>query len=380
MNGPLTVHTGGTETQLPAAFRWRGGKRIAVFFRMAGLRELVRRQVARREAVGQCARIITRRRRATATVLACAALAFAGSAWAQAFPTRPIRLVIGFPAGGTIDGLARTIAAQVGSQVGGNVVVDNRGGANGMIATEIVIKAPPDGYTLLFSPPALIVNQILGKARYDVLRDLVPVANTGLGEGSLLVVHPSVPAKSVQELIALAKVKSLTYGTPGIGNTQHLVSEMFNIRAGTRLVHVPYKGIAPAVTGVVSGEVNLLFGPPAIIVQHIKAGRLRALAFTGEKRWNLMPELPTVAESGLPGFKTNGAWQGIFAPAKTPADIITRLHAQIAAAVEVPKVRDFILAAGYDPDASDSAQFRSLIEADFKRYADIIRIAGIKLE
>jgi tripartite-type tricarboxylate transporter receptor subunit TctC len=320
------------------------------------------------------------KRHAATAVLACAVFAFAGSTWAQTFPTRPIRLVIGFPAGGTIDGLARTIATQVGSQLGANIVVDNRGGANGIIAAEIVIKAPPDGYTLLFSPPALIVNQILGKASYEVLRDLVPVANTGLGEGSLLVVHPSVPAKSVQELIALAKTKPLTYGTPGIGNTQHLVSEMFNIRAGTKLVHVPYKGIAPAVTAVVGGEVNLLFGPPAIIVQHIKAGRLRVLGFTGEKRWALMPDLPTVAESGLPGFKTSGAWQGIFAPAATPADIVSRLHAQIAAAVRIPKVSEFIRAAGYEPDDSNSAQFRSLIEADLKRYADIIRTAGIKLE
>ncbi|MCC7485632.1 MAG: tripartite tricarboxylate transporter substrate binding protein [Burkholderiales bacterium] len=317
---------------------------------------------------------------AATAALAGVALAIASSASGQTYPTRPIRLVVGYPAGGTIDGLARTIGAQVAGQIDGSIVVDNRGGANGMIGAGIVIKAPPDGYTLLFSPPALIVNQILGQASYDVLRELVPVVNIGLGEGSLLVVHPSVPARSVQELIALARTKSLTYGTPGIGNTQHLVSEMFNIRAGTRLVHVPYKGIAPAVTAVVSGEVNLLFGPPAIIVQHLKAGRLRALGFTGEKRWALMPDLPTVAESGLPGFKTSGAWQGIFAPARTPSAIVARLHAQIEKAIQVPRVRDFIRAAGYEPDGRDSARFRSLIEADFERYGEVIRAAGIKLE
>ena len=296
------------------------------------------------------------------------------------YPNRPIRMVAGFPAGGTIDGLARTIASQVESQLGRNIVVDNRSGANGMIAAEIVVRAPPDGYTLLFSPPALIINQIIAKPPYDVLRDLIPVANTALGEGSLVVVHPSVPVKTVQELIALAKTKPLTYGTPGIGNTQHLATEMFNMQAGTKLVHVPYKGIAPAVTAVVSGEVHLLFGPPAIIVQHVKAGRLRVVGFTGEKRWPFMPEVPTVAESGLPGFKTSGAWQGIFLPARAPAEIVARLHTELAKALQVPKVRDFIRLAGYEPDGSGSAAFRKVIEADFRRYGEIVRAANIKAE
>jgi tripartite-type tricarboxylate transporter receptor subunit TctC len=320
----------------------------------------------------------------TATLaLAGVALALAHAASpsvASDYPSRPIRMVAGFPPGGTIDGLARTIASQVESQLGRTIVVDNRSGANGMIAAEIVVRAPPDGYTLLFSPPALIINQIIAKPPYNVLRDLVPVANTALGEGSLVVVHPSVPVKTVQELIALAKTKALTYGTPGIGNTQHLATEMFNMQAGTRLVHVPYKGIAPAVTAVVSGEVNLLFGPPAIIVQHVKAGRLRVIGFTGEKRWPFMPEVPTVAESGLPGFTTSGAWQGIFLPARSPAEIVARLHAEIAKALQVPKVREFVRGAGYEPDGSGSAEFRKRIEADFKRYGEIVRAANIKAE
>jgi tripartite-type tricarboxylate transporter receptor subunit TctC len=315
---------------------------------------------------------------AFACTLAITALSSALSA--QPYPNRPIRMVVGFPAGGTIDGLARTLASQVETQVGRNIVIDNRSGANSMIAAEIVARAVGDGYTLLFSPPALIINQILGKAPYVVLKDLLPVANIGLGEGSLVVVHPSVPVKSVQELIKLAKVKPLTYGTPGIGNTQHLATEMFNMQAGTRLVHVPYKGIAPAVTAVVSGEVNLLFGPPAIIVQHVKAGRLRVIGFTGPTRWALMPEIPTVAESGLPGFKTSGAWQGVFAPAQTPKAIMTRLHAEIAKAVKMPKVREFIQTSGYDPDDSGPDAFRKLIEEDFRRYAEVIRVAGIKAE
>jgi tripartite-type tricarboxylate transporter receptor subunit TctC len=303
-----------------------------------------------------------------------------GAAGAQDYPSRPIRLVLGFPAGGTPDALARTVATQVESQLNRNIVVDNRSGANGIIAAEIVAKAPPDGYTILFSPPALIINQIIAKTPYDVLKDLVPVANVGLGEGSLLVVNPSVPAKTV-ELVALAKKdKPLTYGTPGIGNTQHLVTEMFSLKAGIRMTHVPYKGLPPAVTGVLSGEVNVLFAPPAIIVQHIKAGRLRVLGFTGAKRWPLMPEVPTISEAGVTGFQTSGSWQGWFVPARTPVDIVAKLNSEVIKAVQVPKVRDFIRQAGYEPDNASPAEFRKLIASDFKRYAEVVRAAGIKSE
>jgi tripartite-type tricarboxylate transporter receptor subunit TctC len=289
-------------------------------------------------------------------------------------------MLVGFPAGGTVDTLARTLVSQLEAQLGRTIVVDNRGGANGIVAAEIVSHALPDGYTLLFSPPALIINPIITKAPYDTLRDLTPVANTALGEGSLIVVHPSLPVKSVQDLIALSKTKPLIYGSPGIGNTQHLIGEMFNMQAGTRLAHVPYKGIAPAVTAVLSGEVQVLFGPPAIIVQHIKSGRLRPIGFTGEKRWAHMPDVPTVAESGVAGFKSTGSFQGIFVPARTPKEIVSRLHAEIAKAMQAPKVRDFFRSAGYEPDGRGPAEFRKMIESDMKRYADVIRKAGIKAE
>jgi tripartite-type tricarboxylate transporter receptor subunit TctC len=289
-------------------------------------------------------------------------------------------MLVGFPAGGTVDTLARTVASQLEAQLGRTIVIDNRGGANGIVAAEIVSHALPDGYTLLFSPPALIINQIITKTPYDTLRDLIPVANTALGEGSLIVVHPSLPAKSVQDLIALAKTKPLTYGSPGVGNTQHLIAEMFNMQAGTKLAHVPYKGIAPAVNAVLGGEVLVLFGPPAIIVQHIKSGRLRAIGFTGEKRWAHMPEVPTVAESGVRGFKSTGSFQGIFVPAKTPKEIVSRLHTAIEKAMQAPKVRDFFRSAGYEPDGRGPAEFRKMIESDFKRYAEVIRTAGIKAE
>ena len=310
----------------------------------------------------------------------CAATAAAAAPSPAEYPTRPIRMLLGFPAGGTIDSLSRSITSQVETQLGRPIVLDNRGGANGIVAAEIVAHAPPDGYTVLFSPPALIINQIITKAPYDTLRDFVPIVNTCLGEGSLVVVHPSLAVKNVQDLIALAKTKTLAYGSPGIGNTQHLISEMFNMQAGTKLVHVPYKGIAPAVTAVLSGEVQVLFGPPTIIVQHIKSGKLRPIGFTGEKRWSFMPDVPTIAESGVPGFRSTGSWQGIFAPAKTPKELVARLHAEIAKAIQVPKVRDFLRVSGYEPDGRGAAEFRKMIENDFKRYAEVIRTAGIKAE
>ena len=303
-------------------------------------------------------------------------------ALAQAYPSRPIRLVLGFPSGGTPDALARSVATQVEAQIGRSIVVDNRTGANGIIAAEIVATAPSDGYTMLFSPPALVINQIVQKkSPYDVLSDFAPVANICLGAGFILVVNPSVPAKSVKELVALARTQGkLTYGTPGIGNTQHLVGELFNLRAQTRLLHVPYKGLTPAITAVLSGEVSALFVPPTVVMPHIKAGKLRALAFTGARRWQFMPELPTIAEAGVPGFEMSGSWQGWFAPAKTPREIINRLHAEIRKALELPKVHDFILTGGYEPDGRGPEEFRKLIQSDIKKYAEIVRVAGIKAE
>ena len=303
-------------------------------------------------------------------------------AWAQDYPNRPIRLVLGFPSGGTPDALARSVATQLETQLGRSIVVDNRTGANGIIAAEIVATAPPDGYTMLFSPPALIINQIVQKrSPYDVMRDFAPVANICMGAGFILVVNPSVPAKSVKELIALAKSSGkLSYGTPGIGNTQHLAGELFNLRAQTRLLHVPYKGLTPAITAVLSGEVSALFVPPTVVMPHIKAGRLRALAFTGAKRWQFMPELPTIAEAGVPGFEVSGSWQGWFAPARTPRGVVNRLYAEIQKALQVPKVHDFILTGGYEPDGRGPEEFRKLLQSDFSKYAEIVRVAGIKAE
>jgi len=318
----------------------------------------------------------------TASILGALLLVPVTGAWGQDYPSRPIRLVLGFPSGGTPDALARRVAAQAEVQLGRSIVVDNRTGANGIIAAGIVASAPPDGYTMLFGPPALIINQIVQKkAPYDLLRDFAPVANICLGAGFILVVNSSVPVKSVKELVVLAKNSGkLSYGTPGIGNTQHLAGELFNLRAQTQLLHVPYKGLTPAITAVLAGEVSALFVPPTVVMPHIKSGRLRALGFSGAKRWQFMPDLPTIAEAGVPGFEVSGSWQGWFAPAKTPRGIVERLHGEIRKALQVPEVHDFILSGGYEPDGRGPEEFRKLIQSDLKKYTEIVRVAGIKAE
>lgn len=315
-------------------------------------------------------------------ILGLAGLAFAASSnvWAQDFPSRPIRLVVGFAAGGTPDALARSTATQLETQLGGNFVVDNRGGANGIIAAEIVAGAAGDGYTMLWAPPALIINELIRtKLPYNTLKSFAPVTSVCLGAGYLLTVNPSVAARSVKELVTLAKSKDkrLTYGTPGIGNTQHLVGELFNLRAGTQLQHVPYKSLAPAITGLLSGEINVLFVPPTVVRTHIAAGRLRALGFTGESRWRHMPELPAIIET-VPNFSVSGAWHGWFVPASTPRAIVTRMHAEIQKALKVPKVRDFMILGGYEPDGRSPEEFRKMIEGDYKKYGETVRIANIK--
>jgi len=327
-----------------------------------------------RETVG-------RRRALLALLLVLPVLSWHEAA-AQDYPSRPIRLVLGFPSGGTPDALARRVSSQLETQLGRSIVVDNRTGANGIIAAEIVAVAQPDGYTMLFGPPALVINQIVQKKPpYDLLRDFAPVANICLGAGFILVVNPAVPAKSVKELVVLAKSGGkLSYGTPGVGNTQHLAGELFNLRAQTKLLHVPYKGLTPAITAALAGEVSALFVPPTVVMPHIKAGRLRALGFSGAKRWQFMPELPTIAEAGVPGFEVSGSWQGWFAPARTPREIVTRLYGEISKALQVRAVHDFILAGGYEPDGSGPEVFRKMIQADIAKYTEIVRIAGVRAD
>ena len=314
--------------------------------------------------------------------VAVAAVAVSVSAAAQNYPTRPVRLVAPFVAGGTADVLARQVAAEVGSHVGQTFVVDNRAGANGIIGTDTVAKALPDGHTLLHVTASFVINQhIYRKLPYDVFRDFDPVTNVVLGTGYLFVVNPSVPASNVKELIALAKkTGKVSYSSPGVGNTLHLAAELFNVRTGVSLLHVPYKGVAPAMNAVLSGEVQTTFIPATIALEFVRSGKLRAIAFTGASRWSGLPNLPTMKEQGVANLELTGSWHGWFAPAKTPPAILSRLHQEVRRALQVPRVRENILAGGYEPDGRSPAEFRKFLRQEYERYGEMVRVANVPKE
>ncbi len=298
------------------------------------------------------------------------------------YPNRPIRLVVAFPPGGNVDVFARLMARQVETQLGQQIVVDNRaGGANGIVGYDTVAKAPPDGYTLLSAAFAFVVNPALyGKLPYDTDRDFVPITNFVLGLGYVLTVNGGVPAHSVRELIALAKTQPLSYSSAGIGNGQHLAAELFRLKAGIALLHVPYKGGGPALNAVVSGETQLSFPSPIPVAPHVRSGRVRALGFTGDTRVSLLPEVPTIAEAGLPGFKFDAGWHAWFAPARTPPAIINRLYAEIKRALDDPTLRESFIAGGYEPRGDTPAEFGRTFRTDIKRYAELVKAARIEAQ
>lgn len=298
---------------------------------------------------------------------------------AGSYPTRPIRLVVGVPPGGNVDTLARVLVKQLETQLPYPIVVDNRGGVSGILGYDIVAKARPDGYTLLSTAFPLAVNPSLYKSLpYDTVKDFAPITNFVRGAGYVLVINPSVPAKSVTELIALAKTTTLLFSSPGIGNGQHLAAVLFAMKAGISLQHVPYKGGGPALAAVLGNEVQINFPSPAPVVALIQAGKVRALAFTGAKRVSALPDIPTVAESGLPGYTFDAGWHGWFAPAGTPPAILNRIHAEIVKALQVPSVRAFYAKNGYEPVLQPPAEFRKTFIADIARYAEIVRAAKIE--
>ena len=303
---------------------------------------------------------------------------------AEQYPARPIRLIVGLAPGGTQDLIARTASRQVAAQLGQNIVIDNRDGATGIIATDLVAKSAPDGYTLLHASSDFVINPLMHrKLPYDIDRDFSPVTIVVYGVGYLLLVHPSVTAATVRDFVALAKNPNsrMTFGSGGIGNNLHLAGELFNMRTGARLTHVPYKGGAPAVNALIAGEIQSLFVPPTpTVLQQLKTGRLKALAFTGAARWALLPEVPTLVESGLNDFVYSGAWHGWLAPARTPKEIIARLQSETQKAMQDPKVREPLIAAGYEPVGSSTADFARAIKSDSQKTAEVMRAAGIKRE
>lgn len=307
-----------------------------------------------------------------------AAVSFTMSAQAQTYPTRPIRLIVPFAAGGTADVIARGVGNEVGAQFGQPFVLDNRGGANGIIGTDIVAKAPPDGQTLLHVTASFVINpSTYTKLPYDIFRDFEPVTNVVLGTGYLLVLHPAVPANSVKELIALAREGKVSYSSPGVGNTLHLAAELFGVRAGVKLLHVPYKGVAPALNAVLAGEVQLTFIPATTALGLVKAGRAKTVAFTGATRFAGLPQLPTMAEAGVPNLELTGSWHGWFAPAKTPAAVVSRVQQEVARALQVPRLREAMIAGGYEPDGKSPAEFRKFLRVEHDRYAEMVRVANV---
>ena len=322
----------------------------------------------------------TRVRRTGVQGLAITAMTAALCAAAADYPLRPIRLLVPFPPGGSVDTVSRIVTPKLAESMGQQWVVDNRGGAAGNIAVEIVAKASPDGYTALLALNTMLtVNPGLYRnLPFDVARDFRAVSQLAATQYTL-VLHPAVAANSVSEFVALAKAKpgQLNYSSSGVGNPMHLAAELFRIRAGIDLVHVPYKGGGPAAAAVLGGEVQLLFGSVAMTMPQVRAGKLKALATTGPKRSPVAPGLPTLEESGFPGFSVT-SWIGLLVPAKTADAVVQRLHREIIAALKLADVREAMARQGLEITTNNSpAEFTAQIGTETKVWAEVIKTAGI---
>ncbi len=327
------------------------------------------------------------RHRASAIALALVTsigLLMAIGARAQAWPTKPVRLIVPFAGGGgTPDSVARIMGQALSTQTGQGFVVDNRPGANGLIGAELLAKAPPDGHTLMIVSTSYAINpSMYRKLPYDPLTDIAPVTNLCAVEGLFLTVNPGVPAKTLQEFIAWTKQPDakVSYGTPGIGNSLHLATELFNNRAGTTMVHVPYKGSGPAMAAVMGGEIQAMFITPPQAIQGVKAGQIRALAYTGKTRASFLPEVPTMAEAGLEGMVLDGGWFALFAPGGTPPALIERLHLEARKALESAMVRERFDAMGLTAVGNSPAEFRAFVQAQMRSYAEMVKLAKIQPE
>ena len=319
-----------------------------------------------------CARAIA----ALAVVLsAAAALA------ADQYPQRPVRVIVPYPPGGAVDAVARLTGQKLGEAFGQNFIIDNRSGANGVIGGEIVARAQPDGYTLLSTASIHIINPlVVGKVPYDAIRDFAPVSQVAAGP-LLLVAHPSLPANGVKELIALAKSQpgKLTCAISSRGAAGHLAVEMLKFSAGMDYLIVPYKGSGPAYFDLIGGQVQFMMDPILAALPHVKGGKLKALAVTSSKRAAMIPEVPTVAESALPGFEFY-SWYGVWAPRGTPRDVVNRIAHEIKRMVDAADVNGRLTAQGFEPVGSTPEQFARYIDAEYAKYAKVVKQAGIKAE
>jgi tripartite-type tricarboxylate transporter receptor subunit TctC len=307
---------------------------------------------------------------------------FSAAAWAQAYPSKPIRIIVPFPAGGGVDYIGRIVGKGLSERLGQQVVIDNRPGANAIVGLEVLKASPPDGYTLAAaSAGPLAVNPfIYSKLPHDTLKDFTQIANM-CNFPLLLVSHPSLPVKSVKELIALARARpgEVSYASPGSGNSSHLAGELFNSMAKVKILHIPYKGMAPAVVSVVSGEGHILYSSIPPILGHVRAGRVRALGVGNAQRVPSLPEFPTISESGLPGYEAY-AWGGMIGPAGMPRDIVMTLNKAIVETLKQKDVIDRMLADGTVPTPSSPEEFTAYMKAELKKWGDVVKLAGIKPE
>ena len=318
--------------------------------------------------------------------MATVALAFGALTWcpaaalAQAWPNKTIRMIVPFPPGGGVDYIGRIAGRGLSDRLGQQVAVDNRGGASGIIGLQAMMAAAPDGYTIAAASagPLVINPHIFAKLPYDSLRDFTHIANMS-SFPYLLVTHPSLPVKNVKELIALAKARpgEITYSSPGTGNGQHLATALFNSMAKVEILHIPYKGNAPSVLAVLSGEAHMTHSSIPSILPHVRAGKVRALGVANAQRLPSLPEFPTVAEAGLPGFEASG-WVGMIGPANMPKDIVQRLSREIVDTLKQKDVIDRMLADGAVPTPSSPEEFTAYMNSEFKKWGDVVKIANIK--
>ena len=304
-----------------------------------------------------------------------------GSAWAQAWPSKPISLVVPFPAGGTTDVLARAVGQELSKSLGQPVVVESKPGAGATLGADFVVKSKPDGYTLLMGAVHhTIASSVYKKLPYDFQKDLAPVTTVALVP-NVLVINPNVAAKNTKELLALAKANpgKLTYGSNGNGTGQHLIGAQFESMGGVELLHVPYKGSGPLTTDLLGGQITMSFDTITPVLSHIKAGKLRALAVTTAKRSPALPDVPTLDESGLKGFNL-GTWFGILAPANTPRDVVVRLNAEIVKIVNAPDFKKKMEDIGAEPIGNTPEQMAKQIKDDTERFAKLVKDAGVSID
>ena len=299
---------------------------------------------------------------------------------AGGYPSKSIRFLVGFTPGGTNDILARALAQKLTENMGQSVIVENRAGANTAIATELAARSAPDGYTILLNAQGHATNPSLMKLTFDPVRDFAFISLCAEAQ-QLIVVHPSFPPKTVPELIAFSKKRpgQINYASSGTGTTVHLSAELFQFMTGIKWVHIPYKGGAPAITDMLAGQISLMFGSMPTVIEFARAGKLRAIAVTGTKRAPAAPGIPTVAESGLPGYEVT-AWYGVAAPGKTPRVIIDRLHSEIVRALNAPDVRERLTSQGADPVGNTPEQYTAFVQAEITKWAKVIAAVGIKGE